>query len=183
MLNVCQTVYHQTKQSRSSYIPARYTQKHQEILFPTFTRCSESHAYFQIISTAWGFSYQTFCGRNVLAHHLARYIRRRRKHPPTTAARETAQFVRVPPTRIQLRNLYLMTENPESAAAPTVCSNYDNEGDRRNDEDGRTRTRTRGTYQRREQVRDVLDPIRGSVHATKITPECHHVTNQLKMET
>jgi len=55
------------------------------------------------------------CGRNVLARHLARYIRRRRKRPPKTAG-ETAQFIRDSPTR--MRNLHLMTENPESAVAP-----------------------------------------------------------------
>jgi hypothetical protein len=59
---------------------------------------------------------QTLGGRNALARHLARYIRRRRKHPPKAAAGETAQLERVLPTWVQLRNLHLMTENPDSSA-------------------------------------------------------------------
>lgn len=41
---------------------------------------------------------QTLCGRNVPERRVARYIRHHRKHPPKTAASETAQFVHVPPT-------------------------------------------------------------------------------------
>ena len=71
---------------------------HQEIPFPTSLGVSERHAHFHIIITL-----VHLYGRNVLARHFARHIRRRRKHAPKTAAGETAQFVRVPPTRMQLR--------------------------------------------------------------------------------
>jgi hypothetical protein len=39
----------------------------------------------------------------------------------------------------------------------------------------------KGTYQRRGEVRDILDLIRGSVYAIKITPEANTVTNQRKI--
>jgi hypothetical protein len=60
---------------------------------------------------------QILCGRYALARHLARYILRRRKHAQKIAAGEAAQFVRIPPTRIQLRNLQMMTEISKSATA------------------------------------------------------------------
>jgi hypothetical protein len=71
---------------------------------------------------------QILCGRDTLARHLARYILRCRKHAQKIAAGETAQFVRVPPTRIQLRNLQ---EIFKAASAP---SKHEEEVDRKNQE-------------------------------------------------
>ena len=51
------------------------------------------------------------------SRQLARYSLRRRKEAQKIAAGESAQFVRVPPTHIQLRNLHMMTEFSRSAAA------------------------------------------------------------------
>jgi len=98
----------QTKQSYQ-YVSGTFSGDSRRKHKNQFSHLHSTFAAPYIISTKYPLLVQILCGRDALARHLARYIRRC-KLEPEIAAGKAAQFVHVPPIQMQLRNLYLMKE-------------------------------------------------------------------------